>query len=160
MSQKLSSAIKQIKFNHVPDERGCLTAAEQGQHIPFEIKRVFFVHHVKSDKDRGGHAHRDTDQVLTCVNDAMQVDVSDGKEIYTYVLNDPAFGIYIPRMLWTRLYNFSSSSVLCVFASTNYDQSRSIRSWQEYIKETGSDIAIEPGKSNCPMPQMIVPREV
>ena len=144
--------IKEVKFHFNPDERGCLTALEVGEHIPFEVKRMFFVHNVTEGSDRGGHAHRDTDQVLTCISDSMMVDISDGKEIYTYQLSSPAYGVFVPRMLWTRLYDFSPSSILCVIASTNYDKSRSIRTWEEYSSAVKSTSQYEPGAKGCLMP--------
>lgn len=126
-----------LKFKDNIDPRGRLTALEYERHIPFELKRVFFVHQVPFGTDRGGHAHRDTDQVLVCVHGCMKVDVTDGSAVHTFELDDAASGIFVPRLLWTRLYDFQTDAVLAVFASTIYDQSRSIRTWDEYCSEFG-----------------------
>ena len=122
-----------VSFQDVADERGRLTAIEGNVHVPFSIIRVFYVHQVVSGTDRGGHAHRDTDQVVTGIHGSLKVDVSDGISVKTYMLEDPGKGLFIPRMLWIRLYNFSDDSVCLVLANTIYDKSRSLRTWKEYL---------------------------
>lgn len=122
-----------VGFQDVTDDRGRLTAIEGNVHIPFSIKRVFYVHQVVSGTDRGGHAHRDTDQVVAGIHGSLKVDVSDGISVKTYMLEDPGKGLFIPRMLWIRLYNFSDDSVCLVLANTIYDKSRSLRTWKEYL---------------------------
>lgn len=96
-------------------------------HIPFDTARVFYVHHVAPGVDRGGHAHRDSDQVLSYVAGRMKVDVSDGAGTKTFVLDDAATGLFVPRMVWIRPYDFDERAVLAVYANTPYDRSRSSR---------------------------------
>lgn len=127
------SDIRWIKFQDNTDDRGRLTAIEEDTHVPFNINRIFYVHQVKPDTNRGGHAHMDTDQVLTSVNGSLKVDVSDGKTTQTYVLDSPAKGIIVPRMFWVRLYEFSESAVCLVMASTKYDIKKSYRTWGDYL---------------------------
>ncbi|HWH69802.1 MAG TPA: FdtA/QdtA family cupin domain-containing protein [Candidatus Sulfotelmatobacter sp.] len=127
------SEVRWLPFQDVLDERGRLTAVEGSAHIPFRIARVFYVHQVCTGQERGGHAHKDTDQVAVAVHGQMKVDLSDGVTTRTFHLNDPGRGLYIPRLLFTRLYDFRPDTVLLVFASTAYDRSRSIRSWEEYL---------------------------
>jgi WxcM-like, C-terminal. len=136
--------IKWLDFQDVIDDRGRLTAIEGDNHIPFQIARVFYVHQVAENTDRGGHAHRDTDQVLTCVYGSMKVDASDGSQVITFVLDNPAKGIYVPRMVYVRLYDFSSGAVLLILANTVYDRTRSLRSWSEYLAAKGLPKAPEP----------------
>jgi uncharacterized protein YfaP (DUF2135 family) len=114
------------------DERGVLTSVEGAMDVPFEIKRVFYMHHVITD--RGGHAHSDTDQVVIAAAGRFKMDLSNGTNTQTYVLDDPTRGIYTPRMVFIRLYDFSPGAVCLVLASTHYDISKSIRSWEDYLK--------------------------
>jgi len=90
------------------------------------------MHHIVSD--RGGHAHRDTDQVVIAMSGRFKMNLSDGKKTMTFELDDPARGIYVPRMVFITMYDFSPGAVCCVLASTHYDIKKSIRSWEEYIK--------------------------
>jgi hypothetical protein len=114
------------------DNRGVLTSIESAIDIPFPIKRIFYMHHIVSE--RGGHAHRDTDQVVIAISGCFKMDLSDGITTITFDLDDPTRGIYIPRMIFIRMYDFSEGAVCCVLASTHYDIKRSIRSWEDYKK--------------------------
>lgn len=131
------SDITWINLNSVCDDRGCLTAIEGGMLIPFEIKRVFYMHDVIQGADRGGHAHRDTDQFAVAVHGSLRIIVSDGMEFRSVILDNPGWGIVLPRMTWTSLVDFSDGAVCMVLASTHYDRSKSIRNWPEYLTERG-----------------------
>jgi hypothetical protein len=125
------------KLHSAYDERGCLTSIEGKQTIPFEIKRVFYMHDVLKGADRGGHAHSDTDQLAVAVHGSLKIMVSNGVESCTVVLDSPSWGILLPRLTWTRLIDFSEGAVCMVLASTHYDRSKSIRSWPEYLLACG-----------------------
>lgn len=114
------------------DSRGTLTSIESGQCIPFEIKRIFYMHHIT--EDRGGHSHLDTDQVIIAISGRFKVDIYDGREQKTYELDDCQKGLYVPRRLFTSLYEFDSSDVCLVLASTHYDRSKSQRNREEFIE--------------------------
>jgi dTDP-4-dehydrorhamnose 3,5-epimerase-like enzyme len=118
------------------DARGVLTAIEAGQDVPFPIERIFLVHHAVTD--RGGHAHRDTDQLILAVSGSLVVEVSDGKDWRTFELTSPERGLFVPRMVFINLKRFSPETVCLVLASTHYDMKRSIRSWEAYLEEVGS----------------------
>jgi len=129
------SAIPGVRWVELPsrvDGRGVLTSVEGQIDVPFEIKRVFYMHHIITD--RGGHAHADTDQVVIAAAGRFKMDLSDGTNTQTYVLDDPTRGVYTPRMVFIRLYDFSPGAVCLVLASTHYDISKSIRSWEDYLK--------------------------
>ena len=113
------------------DSRGVLTAVEGNIDIPFNIERIFYMHHVVAD--RGGHAHTDTDQVIVASSGSFKVDLSDGTAVETYELNDATKGLYVPRMVFIDLHAFSVDAVCLVLASTHYDMSKSVRSWQQYL---------------------------
>jgi len=130
--------LEQIKWVSLPsnaDPRGVLTSIESGIDIPFHIKRIFYMHHIVSD--RGGHAHRDTDQVVIALSGRFVISFSDGRRKKTFEMDDPARGMYVPRMIFIEMYDFSPGAVCCVLASTHYDITKSIRSWEEYLKELG-----------------------
>jgi hypothetical protein len=136
--------IRWVRLHSVQDDRGCLTAIEGGRGIPFSIQRVFYMHDVAPGANRGGHAHRDTDQLAIATHGALCLTLSDGETSASVVLRDPAWGLFLPRMTWTRLYNFTDSGVCLVLASTHYDMSRSIRNWPSYLEERGLSSRPEP----------------
>ena len=134
-----SSVLDAVRWVELPsnvDERGVLTSIESGQDIPFEIKRIFYMHHITTD--RGGHAHADTEQVVTAAAGRFKMDLSDGVDTRTYVLDDPTRGVYTPPMVFIELYDFSPGAVCLVLASTHYDIEKSIRSWEAYLEAIGS----------------------
>jgi dTDP-4-dehydrorhamnose 3,5-epimerase-like enzyme len=122
---------KLISLPSVVDSRGMLTAIESTRDVPFEIKRIFYMHHII--RDRGGHAHRDTDQVVIAASGSFTVELFDGKDYKLFDLNDPTQGLYIPRMIYITMSNFSSQSVCLVIANSFYDMSRSFRSKDDYL---------------------------
>lgn len=129
--------VRWIDLQDVTDERGRLTAAEGGIHIPFSIARVYTIHQVQPGEERGGHAHILTDQVAVASSGSFCVEVSDGVEAITWFLDRPERGLFLPRMLWVRLYHFSPKAVALVFASTPYDEARYIRKWEDYLSARG-----------------------
>ena len=128
-------ALDQVRWIDLPssvDQRGVLTSVESERDIPFAIARIFYMHHIVSA--RGGHAHRDTHQVLTAVAGRFSVQLSDGERTVSYVLADPTRGLYMPPMLFIHIHDLSPDAVCLVLASTHYDMSRSLRSWDEYLE--------------------------
>src|SRR5262249_24743589 len=99
--------VRAIALPTYVDDRGVLTAAEAGRHIPFEIRRIFYVYGIKPPFERGGHAHPRTEQLLVAVAGRLKVDLSDGVASATFSLDDPGRGLYIPELVWARLYDFS-----------------------------------------------------
>lgn len=120
-----------IEIAHSDDERGTLTALE-GEAIPFPIRRIFYMHRVPSGRERGSHAHRHTRQCLIPVAGAFTVDASDGAGTVTYVLDDPNRGLYLPAMIWVRLYDFRSATVALVLCDTVYNPAHVVRDRDEY----------------------------
>ncbi len=123
--------IRWIDLPAVTDDRGTLTAVEGMVDIPFTINRIFYMHHVSAD--RGGHAHRDTDQVVIGISGRHVIEVRDATRSLRFVLDNPDRGLYLPRMTFTTLLDFSVDAVSLVLASTHYDRSRSIRTFPEYL---------------------------
>ena len=127
--------VRSIDLPSNRDDRGVLTSIESAQDVPFPIKRIFYMHHVVSD--RGAHAHVDTDQVVVSLSGAFDMELSDGKDSVTYRMDDPTRGLYVPRMVFININGMSPETVCLVLASTHYDMSRSLRSWDEYLQALG-----------------------
>lgn len=121
-----------INFRTNPDSRGALTSIEgENQEIPIDIKRIFYMHHVSAD--RGGHAHIDTDQVLIGISGSFKLRLFDGKESKEFLMDDCTKGIYIPRLTFTDMYDFTPDAVCLVLANTHYDMGKSLRSKAAYL---------------------------
>lgn len=125
---------KVLQFADLGDERGKLVVIEGGQAIPFEIKRVFYIYDSDSSVIRGQHANKNSEFVLINVAGRSKVRITDGDEEMVVELDKPMMGVYIPRMIWKDMYDFSSDSVLLVLASTHYDGREYIRDYDEYLK--------------------------
>lgn len=123
-----------INFGLHGDERGQMVVIEGGKSIPFAIKRLFYIYGTDSDAVRGQHANRNSEFVLVNVSGKSKVKVSDGTESFVFELNEPMKGLYIPKMLWKDMYDFSEDSVLLVLANTHYDATEYIRDFDEYKK--------------------------
>lgn len=124
---------KIINFSDLGDKRGKLIVIEGGQAIPFEIKRVFYMYGSDETVIRGQHANKESEFVLVNVAGKSKVRVTDGREKKTFLLDKPMMGIYIPKMVWKDMYDFSPDSVLLVLASTHYDSKEYIRNYQDYL---------------------------
>ena len=133
----MSELCKELNFKELGDERGKLVVVEGEKDIPFDIKRVFYIYGSDSDIRRGQHANKESEFVLINVAGKSKVMVTDGKEEEIIDLDIPMKGVYIPKMVWKDMYDFSEDSVLLVLASTQYDGSEYIRDYDEYLKIMG-----------------------
>ena len=133
---KLQDKCKIINFADLGDERGNLVVVEGGQTIPFDIKRVFYIYGSDATVVRGEHANRESEFVLINVAGTSKVRITDGKEELIVELNKPMMGVYIPKMIWKDMYDFSADSVLLVLASTHYNGKEYIRSYDQYLQMT------------------------
>lgn len=118
----------------INDPRGNLTFIESENHIPFEIKRVFYLYDVPGGADRGGHALKTCQQFLIAISGSFDVVLYDGKEKQRIHLNRSYHGLLIPPMIWREMDNFSSGSVCLALASTGYLASDYYRDYNEYLR--------------------------
>ena len=118
-----------ITFSDLGDERGKLVVIEGGQDRPFDIKRVFYIYGSDATVVRGEHANRESEFVLINVAGTSKVRITDGREDIVVELNRPMMGVYIPKMIWKDMYDFSEDSVLLVLASTHYNGEEYIRDY-------------------------------
>lgn len=123
-----------IDLPKISDPRGNLTFIEGGQHIPFDIRRVYYLYDVPGGAERGGHAHKELSQLIVAMSGSFDVILDEGNEKKRFHLNRSYQGLYICPMIWRELDNFSSGSVCMVLASNAYDESDYYRDYNEYIK--------------------------
>ena len=118
----------------VDDARGNLTFIEEDSHVPFKIKRVYYLYDIPGGESRGGHAHKKLEQFIIAANGSFDVVIDDGYNSMRFHLNRSYYGLYIPRMVWRELDNFSSGSVCLVLASEHYEEEDYIRNYDEFKK--------------------------
>ena len=132
-------SIKQCKLVDLPiiqDPRGNLTFIEGGNHIPFEIKRVYYLYDVPGGSERGGHAHKDLHQLIIAMSGSFDINLDDGKgNKIKHHLNRSYFGLYVCPMMWRDIDNFSSGAVCMVLASAPYDEADYFREFEKFQSE-------------------------
>lgn len=122
-----------IEFPIIPDHRGNLTFVEGMCHVPFEMKRIFYLYDVPGGQSRAGHALRDVEQVIIAMSGSFDVVLDDGDRRETITLNRSYFGLYVPSLVWRELENFSSGSVCLVLASEPYDENAYYREYDAFV---------------------------
>ena len=130
-------SIKQCSTINLPkiaDPRGNLTFIEGGRHVPFQIQRVYYLYDTPGGAERGGHAHKELQQLIVAMSGSFDVILNDGREKKRFHLNRSYYGLYVCPMIWRELDNFSSGSVCMVLASNFYDESDYYRDFQEFLK--------------------------
>lgn len=126
--------IEKYCFQQHGDERGQLVALEEGQEIPFEVKRVYYMYDTGKGVVRGKHAHKKLQQILICIHGSCTILVDDGKEKKEIVLDKPYEGIYISHNIWREMFDFSPDAVLMVLASELYNESDYIRDYNQFLR--------------------------
>lgn len=122
-----------IGLPQVHDPRGNLTFIEGGRHVPFEIKRVYYLYDVPGGAERGGHAHRELEQLIIAMSGSFDVVLDDGYIRQRFHLNRSYYGLYIRTMIWREIDNFSSGSVCMALASNYYDEADYYRDYQDFL---------------------------
>ena len=126
--------VRIIELPKFLDARGNLSFVEQYNHIPFEIKRTYWIYDVPGGEDRGGHAFQENQEVLIALSGAFDVVVDDGENNKTFTLNRSYYGLYIPQGLWRTMVNFSTNSFALEFGSVKYSPEDYIRDYDEFLK--------------------------
>lgn len=122
-----------VHLPKIPDARGNLSYIESARHIPFEIKRVFYLYDVPGGETRAGHALRTCHQFVVAISGSFDVVLDDGQNKLTYQLNRSYFGLHIPPGVWRVLENFSSGAVCLVLASEYYDADGYFREYADFL---------------------------
>jgi len=122
-----------IDLPQIKDNRGNLSVIESLNQIPFEIKRVYYLYDVPGGAERGGHAHKNLEQLIIAISGSFDVILDDGITSKNYHLNRSYYGLYVPKMTWRELNNFSSNSVCLVLASNFFSEDDYYRKYEDFI---------------------------
>lgn len=125
---------KIIELPRMEDPRGNLTFIEEENHIPFQIKRVYWIYDVPGGQSRGGHAFKEQQEFIVALSGSFDVVVNDGKKTMTYSLNRSYYGLYISKGLWREMNNFSTNALAMVLSSTKFSEEDYIRDFNDYLK--------------------------
>lgn len=127
--------VKEIKLPKILDDRGNLSFFENGNQIPFDIQRVYWIYDVPGGEYRGGHAYKDLQEVIVALSGSFDVVLNDGKEERKYSLNRSYTGLYIPKMIWRHLENFSTNSLALIVTDKMFEEQQYIRNFEAFKKQ-------------------------
>ena len=136
---KSTGSVRLIELPQIHDPRGDLTFVEGGNHLPFDIARVYYLYNVPVDAERGGHAHLELQQVVFALSGSFRMKVDTGDGPVDYWLRDPRKGLYIYRMVWREMDAFSQGAVCMVLASHPYVEADYIRDHSVFLKKVAGE---------------------
>lgn len=125
---------KLLHIDQIGDRRGHISVVENHTQVPFAVKRVYYLYDVPSGEERGGHAHKDLQQLIVAASGSFDVIVNDGYAQKTFTLNRPNLGLYFPPGLWREINNFSSGAICLVLASHPYTEDDYLRDFDEFLR--------------------------
>lgn len=123
-----------MELPRINNRSGNITAIQNREEIPFDIKRIFYLYDIPGGESRGAHAHKKCHQFLVAASGSFEVQLDDGKVKKTVMLNQPYRGVHIPPGIWASEINFSSGAICLVLASHKYDEDDYLRNYNEYLK--------------------------
>lgn len=126
--------VKIVDLPKIEDQRGNLSFYESLNHIPFEIKRIYWIYDVPGGQKRGGHAFKEQQEFIIALSGSFDVKLNDGKFDKIYSLNRSYYGLYVPNLIWRDMLNFSTNSLALVVSSTKYSDTDYIRDYNEFQK--------------------------
>lgn len=124
-----------LQLPKIIDTRGNLSFIEANKHIPFDIKRTYWVYDVPGGEERGSHAYKTNEEFVVALSGSFDVVINDGEKEILYHLNRSYYGLHIPKMFWRKLKNFSTNSLVLVMANTFYNADDYIRNFDDYLKQ-------------------------
>lgn len=131
----MDKKFKVIDFQELGDPRGHLVVAESNKEVPFLIQRIFYIYGTKDGVVRGQHANRESEFMLINLQGSVKIVIDDGRQKDTVILNKAHQGVYLDKMVWKDMCEFSSDSILLVLSSMSYDSSEYIRDYDEFVRE-------------------------
>ncbi len=126
--------VRTIELPKFTDPRGNLSFVEQQNHIPFIIKRTYWLYDVPGGENRGGHAYKENQEFIIALSGSFDVVLDNGIEKKTYTLNRSYYGLYVPKGYWREMENFSTNSLALILSSTKYNENDYIRDYDEFLK--------------------------
>jgi dTDP-4-dehydrorhamnose 3,5-epimerase-like enzyme len=136
--------IDDIKITQLPkilDERGNLSFLENDNQVPFSIQRAYWIYDVPGGEQRGGHAYKTLQEFIIALSGSFDVVLNDGKDQRTYTLNRSYMGLYIPKMVWRHLENFSTNALALIVADQPYSENDYIRDFNQFVQNTNDATA-------------------
>jgi len=127
--------VRIIQLPKILDRRGNLTFIEGDNHIPFEIKRTYWIYDVPGGEIRGGHAFKEQDELIVALSGSFDIVLDDGLEKKTYQLNRSYYGLYVPKGIWRQMENFSTNSLSMILASTFFNKEDYIFDYELFCKD-------------------------
>jgi hypothetical protein len=124
-----------IQLPKLLDDRGNLSFIEEERHIPFKIQRTYWIYDVPGGERRGGHAYSDLQEFIVALSGSFDVVLHDGQKEMRFHLNRSYYGLYIPKMMWRELENFSTNSLALILADKKYDAGAYIRDFDEFVNK-------------------------
>ena len=121
-----------LNLPKILDKRGNLSFAEEDTHIPFMIKRTYWIYDVPGGENRGGHAYKENQEFIIALSGSFDVVLDDGNDQKTFSLNRSYYGLYVPKGIWREMNNFSTNSLALVLSSTEYDETDYIRDYEDF----------------------------
>lgn len=121
-----------IDINKIPDQRGNLSFLQSNKEVPFEIKRVYWIYDVPGGEMRGGHAYKNLNEVIIALSGSYDVVLHDGEKEYRYQLNRSYYGLYVPKMMWRHIENFSTNSLALILTDDLYKEDEYIRDFDAF----------------------------
>jgi hypothetical protein len=125
--------IRIINLPKIEDDRGNLSFIEEETHIPFKIKRSYWVYDVPGGECRGSHAFKDSEEFIVALSGSFDIILHDGKQERKYSLNRSYYGLYLPKMVWRKIENFSTNSLALILSSVLYDKEDYIRDFNQFL---------------------------
>ena len=132
-----------VTLERIESPLGSLSPLYGGVHVPFAIKRVYYLYDVPGGAERGGHAHLALQQLIVAATGSFAVTLDDGRSRRSITLNRSYYGLYVPRLIWREITDFCTGAVCLVFASLAYDESDYIRNYQDFLTKVRSPAAAE-----------------
>lgn len=126
--------VRELEFPKVSDPRGNLSFIEEGRHVPFPVRRIFYIYDIPSGSTRGGHAHREQHQLVLGISGSFELRLTDGTDERVFMMNRPHKGVYVPPGVWLTTTDFTTGSVCLVLCSDEYEESDYIRDLDEYLR--------------------------
>jgi oxalate decarboxylase/phosphoglucose isomerase-like protein (cupin superfamily) len=125
--------VRIINLPKIEDDRGNLSFIEEENHVPFKVNRVYWIYDVPGGEFRGSHAFREAEEFIVALSGSFDVILNDGKKEMKFSMNRSYYGLYIPKLHFRRIENFSTNSLALIMASTAYNESDYIRDFDEFL---------------------------
>jgi len=127
-----------VELPRIEDARGNLTFVEGMSHVPFEIRRAYWIYDVPGGAVRGGHAYATLQEFMIALSGSFDVVVDDGRSRRTFTLNRSYRGLYVPQMMWRQVGNFSTNAVCLILASAPFDESDYVRDYDDFLRRSSA----------------------